>query len=607
MEVQPRRRLKRSPPPPSPHGGRPVCDPDGDDHISALPEDMIIQILVRLRCARAAARTGVLSRRWRGLWAGLPDLIFRDLPTGKIIAALDRVGLPAAVSLLDIRFPFFWSREWGKAEDSSAKSLLRAAARVSPEELVFILPWSSAVKPGRPVEIAMPCFRRATSIELDTCHLRLKPPPAGELPVLERLSLSGNIVDLGTMISRCPRLRVLSVTFRDADPDSLEAALASLEAAAALGLVVSLLRINHITIRSMRHSMGMYNIGVARFVSLLGAMARLSPQELVLTQGYQECYNVDLPRFDRTTSIEMNLYAVCFTVLPAGEFPALEKLSLEGCTIPDLCTLVTRCPRLRILRAAIDNHTDNLTVTVHSTSLQELYLDAHKDTECQGIDIVTPLLKQLNLKVKADMDLSVSIATPMVEKVSLRLSYTKFPLLFGFLSLESMRLETIECDKYKDVGLSNINDQEGASLQPPRIHVLVLNIFPYNIFHSGAALLNFADEMKKLLITNFSALELHLSTKGHVLGALMLRLLGMHQIRTAVQRLKVILSEWCRISQTSKCLEKCLCNEPKNWRSQSISLTHLEEVKIEGFSGGSSEIDFITMAWLKSMWALFAS
>ncbi|XBI85957.1 hypothetical protein VPH35_093997 [Triticum aestivum] len=213
MEVQPRRRLKRSPPPPPPHGGRPVCDPDEDDHISALPEDMLIQILVRLRCVRAAARTGVLSRRWRGLWVGHHGLTFRDVPTGKIIAALDRVAHPAAVSLLDIRFPFHLSTEWGKADDSRAKSVkkkkkksvLRAAARVSPEELVFILPQSSVVKPVRPVEITMPCFRRATSIELDTCHLRLKPPLAGELPVLERLSLSGNIVDLGTMIKCCPR------------------------------------------------------------------------------------------------------------------------------------------------------------------------------------------------------------------------------------------------------------------------------------------------------------------------------------------------------------------------------------------------------------------
>ncbi|KAM3279829.1 hypothetical protein ACQJBY_046918 [Aegilops geniculata] len=590
MEVRPRRRLRRSPPLPPPHGALPVCDLNVDDRISALHDDMLLLVLVRLRCASMAARTDVLSRRWRGLWARLPDLTFRYVPPGGIEAALSRVALPAAVSLLDIRFPGFSSPAWGKADDVRAKSLLRAAARLSPEELVFTLSSYTAVKPGRPVEIIMPCFRRATSIELDTNRLRLKPPPAGQLPVLERLSLSGNIVDLGTMLSRCPRLRVLRVTFRSTNPDSLEAALSSLEAAVALGLTVSLLHIHHTNIDWWR-----YSIGAARFSSLLGSMARVSPQEFVLIDGYHECYNIDLPCFRRTTAIQMRLYTVRFTHLPEGQFPALERLSLEGCcTIPDLATLVTRCPRLRVLKATIDDHTDH--VTVYSTSLQELYINAAKDTECRGINIVTPLLKRLNLEVKADMDLSMSISTPMVERVSLTRSYTNSPLLFGFWSLKSMRLETTESYKYyKDGGLSNINYQEAACSQPPRIHSLVFSIFADNNFHSGAVPLNFAHEMKKLLITNYSMLELHLSTKGHVLGALMLRLLGMHQIRTATQSLKVILSGWCRMSQTSKCLENCVCNEPNNWRSQSISLTHLEEVEIDNFGGGDSEIDFITM------------
>ncbi|KAL6639245.1 hypothetical protein ACP70R_022975 [Stipagrostis hirtigluma subsp. patula] len=41
--------------------------PDGADLISALPDDMLLEVLARLRCARAAAHTSLLSRRWRGL------------------------------------------------------------------------------------------------------------------------------------------------------------------------------------------------------------------------------------------------------------------------------------------------------------------------------------------------------------------------------------------------------------------------------------------------------------------------------------------------------------------------------------------------------------
>jgi len=49
---------------------------DDEDHISALPDDLLLHILARLGCARAAANTSLLSRRWRGLWRRVPALRF---------------------------------------------------------------------------------------------------------------------------------------------------------------------------------------------------------------------------------------------------------------------------------------------------------------------------------------------------------------------------------------------------------------------------------------------------------------------------------------------------------------------------------------------------
>jgi hypothetical protein len=82
-------------------------------------------------------------------------------------------------------------------------------------------------------------------MDLDVGLIRISPPPAGEFPALENLSVAGVILDLGTLLSRCPRLRVLgvSVTFRGVHaPRSVHAALATLETAVAvLDLTMSLL------------------------------------------------------------------------------------------------------------------------------------------------------------------------------------------------------------------------------------------------------------------------------------------------------------------------------------------------------------------------------
>ncbi|XBH75648.1 hypothetical protein VPH35_102390 [Triticum aestivum] len=497
MDFRSRRRLRRSPPP--------RRGPGGDDFISPLPDDMLLQILLCLRCTRAAARTG----------ARLPGLTFRDVPAGVVKAALGCVPRRTSMSLLNVRLTRSVSKASRKLDDAHAKMLLRAAERLSPEELVFILPREIVFKPGPPASIVMPCFRRATSIELDTGFLCVKPPQVGgKLPALERLSsslraleslsLSGNIVDIGAFLDRCPRLRLLRVTFRAVEARSLQAALAILESAVALGLTVSLLGLGCNQINNWRRSVN--GISVA---SLLCAAARLSPQELIFTNNSFEHIFANLPSFHCATSAEMELRTFRFTQLLAREFSALERLCLRGCTIVNLVTMLALCPRLRVLKVMVDRSARD--VKINSESLQELDLSVYG---------------QLKLKVCSNPDLRVSISTPMVEKNRL-----------------------------------------------------------------GAAV-DFALEMEKLPVTNFTVLELYLIARGHVLGAIVRHLLMIHHIQTNTQRLKVFLWDRC----WAKCLENCPCDEPKNWRSQSISLTHLEEVEINNFKGGDHEIDLVTMA-----------
>uniref|UniRef100_A0A0E0LIM7 F-box domain-containing protein n=1 Tax=Oryza punctata TaxID=4537 RepID=A0A0E0LIM7_ORYPU len=49
-------------------------DGGGCDRLSALPDDVLHLILLRVRSAEAAARTSVLARRWRHVWTTLPEL-----------------------------------------------------------------------------------------------------------------------------------------------------------------------------------------------------------------------------------------------------------------------------------------------------------------------------------------------------------------------------------------------------------------------------------------------------------------------------------------------------------------------------------------------------
>ncbi|KAK3127029.1 hypothetical protein QOZ80_7AG0567200 [Eleusine coracana subsp. coracana] len=202
-------------------------DPEGVDRISPLPDDLLLDILARLRCARAATHTCLLARRWRRLSTRLPALAFHAVSTDQLDAALATSTCPS-LSLLDIRNPCHIGVT---IENTRISTWMRAAARLAPAELIIrdvIVRGNSGLDVDQEVEL--PCFQRTTSIKLEVfgAYIVLLPAAAGDLPLLESLSLESSHVDLGDLVPRYPRLRKLQV-FGSWGLDSLKVDSASLQ------------------------------------------------------------------------------------------------------------------------------------------------------------------------------------------------------------------------------------------------------------------------------------------------------------------------------------------------------------------------------------------
>ncbi|CAL5086321.1 unnamed protein product [Urochloa decumbens] len=198
---------------------------DGRDHISSLPDHLLHSILLRLPGGTAAdaARTSVLSRRWRRVWAHLPDLLFYyrgdesdddgDAPPtlaasqcGARRPAASRVGAALAahtapsVRCLDISLPCDSSRH---LTEGHVSSWLRFASRHVAGELRLAVPPFCNVNNEGEVEdvILLPICERVTSIgfNLGGNTLGFRPPAAGTRELEDMLSC------------RCPSLKKLEL------------------------------------------------------------------------------------------------------------------------------------------------------------------------------------------------------------------------------------------------------------------------------------------------------------------------------------------------------------------------------------------------------------
>ncbi|GJN32663.1 hypothetical protein PR202_gb21183 [Eleusine coracana subsp. coracana] len=198
----------------------------GQDRISGLSDELLETILNRLHSAADAARTSVLSRRWRSVWTRIPDLIFlNDVASPDAVdAAMAAHSAPAidrlAVALADMSRPVSAAR---------AAAWLRFAAPRTPREVHLVLPPKQP--PAREEDVVfedleVPLFPTTEFLNVNLVYdFRLRLPVA-EASVFENLRVlcisrcAASGADLSRVVStQCPSLLSLDLSLLDADGD----------------------------------------------------------------------------------------------------------------------------------------------------------------------------------------------------------------------------------------------------------------------------------------------------------------------------------------------------------------------------------------------------
>ncbi|KAL6657886.1 hypothetical protein ACP70R_005666 [Stipagrostis hirtigluma subsp. patula] len=197
------------------------------DRLSDLPDHLLHSILLRLPGGTTdAARTSVLSRRWRHVWAHIPELSFRygagAAPAADSCArAHDRVdsALAAHTAPTVTRLKISLPREPWRAGPpvDRVEPWLRFASQRLAGELLLSRPYNSHENHDvhKWHELAVPLCDRVTEIRFNNlgCTLRFPLPTTGAFSALATLNIKHASFDgdeLEAFVSSgCPRLKKL--------------------------------------------------------------------------------------------------------------------------------------------------------------------------------------------------------------------------------------------------------------------------------------------------------------------------------------------------------------------------------------------------------------
>ncbi|TVU40431.1 hypothetical protein EJB05_13896, partial [Eragrostis curvula] len=146
----------------------------GKDRLSTLPDDILVLILLRLETISEAARTSVLSLRWRLIWTLLPNLTFNLAPNYRHVP---EVLVAPEVPALRCIFVVTKGDAPNSEHDEDDEVEVEGA-------------------------IPLPCFGNATRIRLDLGFLTLSLPSSGAFKRLTELCLKNVRASIGVNINR---------------------------------------------------------------------------------------------------------------------------------------------------------------------------------------------------------------------------------------------------------------------------------------------------------------------------------------------------------------------------------------------------------------------
>ncbi|CAO2142125.1 unnamed protein product [Urochloa humidicola] len=201
-------------------------DAGGEDRISSLPDELLHAILARLGSVRTAVRTGVLSRRWRHLWAPQPELIlgFRlhdplRLPLAAFLDFVDAALTACAAPTLERLYILPPGGGSGVPAGRLEPWLRFASERVVGTTLISVPrpPDAAGGEEAAEAVLDLPACEGVTQFDLNfDGDWRLRPPSAGifrSLTDLRILSCRIEAGELAALVStQCPCLMELSLT-----------------------------------------------------------------------------------------------------------------------------------------------------------------------------------------------------------------------------------------------------------------------------------------------------------------------------------------------------------------------------------------------------------